>query len=209
MESGNPKISAAAVLAAALQKQQHQIRLPEKAAMSDIQPVIPLVIEVAVPPESNLVDPVISTQSVVHNFVNVDELRQELNDYRQLVFKGQMIDFFVAFIMGATLTNFAKSISENLIMPFVTYMLNKTGQDWETVCWEPIRGMKLETGKFGANFISLILIATLLFMAWVMVRKSGTWKQNMNKVLTWIFPWKLVRRTEVKIPERMEESAPL
>ena len=104
------------------------------------------------------------------NFISVEEFEQELKDYKQLVFKGQMMDFVVAFILGAALNNVAKSISENLIMPVVSFALNSTGQNWEQMSWQPMMGLRLEIGKFLATCISFTLIALILFVIWVGIR---------------------------------------
>ena len=140
------------------------------------------------------------------NFISVEEFEQELKDYKQLVFKGQMMDFVVAFILGAALNNVAKSISENLIMPVVSFALNSTGQNWEQMSWQPMMGLRLEIGKFLATCISFTLIALILFVIWVGIRhfsdpRRVPIKMRLRKLWRKIFPWKLVRKEDETQPE--------
>jgi len=141
--------------------------------------------------------------SMAKGFISVEDFEKEIKEYKQLVFKGQMVDFIVAFILGAALNNVAKSISENLIMPFVSFTLTSTGQNWEQLLWQPIPGLKMEVGKFFAACISFILIAVILFLVWFVMKgvagpESLPLSMRLRKLWRWIFPWRLVRVEEDK-----------
>ena len=67
-----------------------------------------------------------------------EEARQEFEDFSKFAFRGSMIQMSVAFILGAAFKNVVTSISENLIMPIINFLLNKTGTEWRALSWTPI-----------------------------------------------------------------------
>ena len=137
------------------------------------------------------------------HFISVGDFEKEIQEYKQLVFKGRMMDFIVAFILGAALNNVAKSISENLIMPIVSYALNHTGQNWEQMICQPLPGLKLEIGKFSSTCISFALIAIIMFAVWAFMRhfynpERKLFFTKILKIWHWVFPYKLVPWKEEK-----------
>jgi large conductance mechanosensitive channel len=101
-----------------------------------------------------------------------EEAKEEFENFSKFAFKGSMIQMSVAFILGAAFKNVVTSISENLIMPIINFLLNKTGTDWRSLSWTPIDGMIFEFGKFMGSFIDFLIIAIILYIIWKKIFKG-------------------------------------
>lgn len=90
--------------------------------------------------------------------------KEEFDQFKQFAFKGHMIQMAIAFILGAAFNNVVKSISENLIMPFLGYIIDKTGAHWREVVFTPIEGINVEFGAFLGAFIDFTITAVVLYI---------------------------------------------
>jgi len=99
-----------------------------------------------------------------------EEAQEELSKFKRFAFQGSMIQMAVAFILGAAFKNVVTSISENLIMPVINYVINwllcTTGSEWRKVSWTPVEDMTFEVGKFIGSFIDFLIIAIILYIVW-------------------------------------------
>jgi len=92
--------------------------------------------------------------------------KKRLEEFKKFAFKGQMVQMAVAFMLGAAFNSVVKSISENLVMPVVNYMLSHTGTNWREYTWNPTEGLEIELGIFAGAFVDFLLIATIFFIIW-------------------------------------------
>jgi large conductance mechanosensitive channel len=93
--------------------------------------------------------------------------KNEIEEFKKFAFKGHMIQMAIAFILGASFNSVVKSISENIIMPIITFGLDKTGDNWREITWTPFEGLTLELGKFCGAFVDFFLIALVLYVLYV------------------------------------------
>lgn len=125
-----------------------------------------------------------------------ERMDQRIQEYRKFAFKDDMLKLAIAFILGGAFSKAVTAISECLIMPVLNFVLKFTGEHWKTATWEPIEGLVLEMGRFGAAAVDFLLISVVLFYMWKIARAIqegkpiGFWKK--------IFPWriKIERRSE-------------
>ena len=89
--------------------------------------------------------------------------RKEFEAFKEFAFKDRMIQMAIAFMLGAAFKNVVASISEHLIMPFLTYIMNQADGDWRKVVFEPIEGVVIELGNFLGVFVDFIIIAAILY----------------------------------------------
>jgi large conductance mechanosensitive channel len=126
----------------------------------------------------------------------VDHVENRIQEYRKFAFKDDMLKLAIAFILGGAFSKTVTAISEYLIMPILNFALHFTGENWRTATWEPVEGLILEIGKFGAAAIDFLLISIVLFYMWKIARAI----QEGQPINIWkkIFPWriKLERRSE-------------
>ena len=89
---------------------------------------------------------------------------EEYSAWKKFAFKGRMVEMAIAFMIGAAFKNVVGSISENLIMPVINFILDKTGTDWRELTVTPIEGIALEIGQFLGAFVDFILISIILYI---------------------------------------------
>ena len=98
--------------------------------------------------------------------------RQEFEAFKEFAFKDRMIQMAIAFMLGAAFKNVVSSISEHLIMPFLTYIMNQTDGDWRQVVFEPVEGIVIELGNFLGVFVDFIIIAAILYYLYSRIFKK-------------------------------------
>lgn len=96
-------------------------------------------------------------------FVNKEDLKNILSEYQRfLSFKGDLLLVATAFILGTAFENLTKSISNNLIMPFINFILLQTG-DWQKATYSPVVGLTFSIGPAIASIVDFILLSMILF----------------------------------------------
>lgn len=93
-----------------------------------------------------------------------DRIEKRFDEYKRFAFKDDMFRLAVAFIMGTAFTKVVNSISDNLLMPLLTFITSQTGSTWKTATWMPIAGLKFEIGKFTGSLVEFLLISSTLFV---------------------------------------------
>lgn len=91
---------------------------------------------------------------------------KELKEWKKFAFKGRMVEMAIAFMLGAAFQKVVSSISENLIMPMINFIIGKTGENWRNYNITPIEGMTLELGKFAGSFLDFMLISIILYVVY-------------------------------------------
>ena len=108
-------------------------------------------------------------------FIDVDKIKDSIDDrfdeYKKFAFKGDMMKMAIAFILGGAFSKVVTSISESLIMPFLNFILLKTGVGWREFAWTPWTGLTLEVGQLLAAFVDFFLISIVLFIMWKILKR--------------------------------------
>lgn len=95
-----------------------------------------------------------------------DIVNDEIKNFKKFAFQSSMIQTAVAFILGAAFTSVVKATSEDLIMPFVNFVIGKTGVAWRTLTFSPWPNITLEVGKFCGSFVDFIITAIILYLVY-------------------------------------------
>jgi len=97
---------------------------------------------------------------------------KELVEYKKFALKEDMLKMSTAFILGAAFNNVVKGISDLLIMPFINFIILKTGESWRKFKIEPIQGLVLEVGQFLGYLVDFILISIILYVFYIKILKN-------------------------------------
>lgn len=89
---------------------------------------------------------------------------EELKQWKKFAFKGRMVEMAIAFMLGAAFQKVVSSISQNLIMPMMNFIIGKTGENWRNYNFSPVEGMTFELGQFAGSFLDFILISIILYV---------------------------------------------
>lgn len=90
-------------------------------------------------------------------------IKNEIKEFKKFAFKGDMIKISIGIILGNSFNEVVKSISDNIIMPIVNFIITKTG-NWRNWDFEIVDGLNLEIGRFLGNSIEFLLTAMLLYL---------------------------------------------
>lgn len=92
------------------------------------------------------------------------EVQEQFEEYKKFAFKDDMFRLAVAFVLGTAFGKVVTSISDCLIMPFLTFIVSKTGSAWKSLTWSPVEGLVFEIGKFFGTMLEFVLISFVLFL---------------------------------------------
>ncbi len=96
------------------------------------------------------------------------------NEFRQFVFRGNVVDLAVGVIIGAAFGKITTAFVEDLVMPVISLLLPAGG--WRDVVFEPIAGMQLKVGHLLASIIDFVIVAAVLFF--VLVKFLGLFNRK-------------------------------
>jgi large conductance mechanosensitive channel protein len=117
-----------------------------------------------------------------------------VEDYKKFAFKGDMIKLAIAFILGGAFNKVVTSISENLLMPIIDFLILNTKDDWRNYIWNPVKGLEIELGQAFGAFIDFFLISIILFFLWVFLtggdRKGKSLGVRIKELVmsSWFYP---------------------
>jgi large conductance mechanosensitive channel len=92
------------------------------------------------------------------------KIDERLEDYRKFAFKDNMVKMAIAFVMGAAFGRVVSSISDNLLMPMVKFVMQFAGDTWREAVWTPLPGLNYEIGKFSGAFIDFIMTSIAMYL---------------------------------------------
>lgn len=84
-----------------------------------------------------------------------------VQEFRDFIAKGNMIDIAVGFIMGAAFTAVIGSLVENVLMPIVAIPFGEP--NFDAVIWT-INDSEIMIGSFLTAVVSFLLIAVAVFL---------------------------------------------
>lgn len=99
-------------------------------------------------------------------------IKNEIKEFKKFAFKGDMIKISIGIILGNSFNEVVKSISDNIIMPIVNFIISKTGNNWRNWDLEIIGGLNLEIGKFLGSSIDFLLTALFLYLIYMKIMKK-------------------------------------
>lgn len=84
-----------------------------------------------------------------------------IQEFRDFIAKGNMIDIAVGFIMGAAFTAVIGSLVENVLMPIVAIPFGEP--NFDAIIWT-VNDSKIMIGSFLTAVVSFLLIAVAVFL---------------------------------------------
>lgn len=84
-----------------------------------------------------------------------------VQEFREFIAKGNMIDIAVGFIMGAAFTAVVGSLVENVLMPIVAIPFGEPSFD--SIIWT-INGSEILIGTFITSLVAFLLVAVAVFL---------------------------------------------
>jgi large conductance mechanosensitive channel len=110
-------------------------------------------------------------------------LKNELEEFKKFAFKGDMVKISIGIILGNSFNSVVQSISNNIIMPIVNFLISKTGNNWRNLNLEIVSGLKIELGKFLGSTVDFLLISICLYIIYIKILGKLFKKKSSDNVL--------------------------
>ncbi len=99
-------------------------------------------------------------------------IKEEVNSFKKFAFRSNMIQMAVAFMLGAVFNKFITSLSENIVMPCINFLIGKTGVPWREWRLVPVEGLTIDFGKFVGSSLDFIVISLILYVVYIKIMKG-------------------------------------
>ena len=96
-------------------------------------------------------------------------MRSFMNEFRDFIMRGNVMDLAVAFIMGAAFQTVVKSVVDDLIMPLVGIVTGSIS--FSAIVWH-IGSADIKIGAFISTLITFLLTSFAVFLILKGVRKA-------------------------------------
>lgn len=96
-------------------------------------------------------------------------MRSFMNEFRDFIMRGNVMDLAVAFIMGAAFQTVVKSVVDDLIMPLVGIVTGSIS--FSAIVWH-IGSADIKIGAFVSTLITFLLTSFAVFLILKGVRKA-------------------------------------
>lgn len=96
-------------------------------------------------------------------------IKNELEEFKKFAFKGDMIKISIGIVLGNSFNSVVHSISNNIIMPIINFLISKTGNNWRNLNLELAPGLKIELGKFLGTTIDFLLVSICLYVIYIKI----------------------------------------
>lgn len=91
---------------------------------------------------------------------------EEVDNYKTFAFGKNMFEVAIALVLATTFQEAVTSITNGLLMPIVTWFVDKTATDWRGVIFSPVEGINLEIGNLGSSLVRFLITSFVLFVIW-------------------------------------------
>jgi large-conductance mechanosensitive channel len=107
------------------------------------------------------------------NFINVNQLKQELESYKKFAFSNNLIALALSLTMANATEKIIHSISENVLMPIINYFVDNAGENWRNLVFVPITGLEFEIGSMINGFLKFIFTSIIVYIFYTKVFKKN------------------------------------
>lgn len=104
-------------------------------------------------------------------------MRSFMNEFRDFIMRGNVLDLAIAFIMGAAFQTVVKSVVDDLIMPIVGIITGSVS--FSNIVWH-LGSADIKIGAFIGTLITFLLTSFAVFLMLKAIRKAQS-LAGMNK----------------------------
>ena len=101
-------------------------------------------------------------------------MRYFINEFKDFIMRGNVMDLAVAFIMGAAFQTVVKSVVDDLIMPLIGIITGSIS--FSSIVWH-VGSADIKVGSFIGTLITFLLTSFAVFLILKAIRKA----QSMTK----------------------------
>lgn len=105
------------------------------------------------------------------NFIDTEKIRLELEQYKRFAFSKNFLALALSMVMAQTAHNLVSSMSESLIMPIISYMVNSAQGDWRLLVFDPMPGLRIEIGRIFNGILDFIFTSLFVYLFYIKIMK--------------------------------------
>ncbi|SCB86848.1 large conductance mechanosensitive channel protein MscL [Weissella bombi] len=98
-------------------------------------------------------------------------MRSFINEFRDFIMRGNVMDLAVAFIMGAAFQTVVKSVVDDLIMPLIGIVTGSIS--FSNIVWH-VGSANIKVGAFIGSLITFLLTSLAIFIIIKAIHKAQT-----------------------------------
>jgi large conductance mechanosensitive channel len=92
---------------------------------------------------------------------------KEWRDYKRFAFRDDMMKLTVGVVMGNAFNKVIQSMSNNLVMPLLSFLTLSTGEAWRDWSFTPAPGLILQIGRVAGDGLDFIVVSISLYLIYV------------------------------------------
>lgn len=82
-----------------------------------------------------------------------------VKEFKEFAIKGNVMDLAVGVIIGAAFGKIVTALVADIVMPPISAILSKSGNDWRAMTWHTIK-----IGDFAGTVLDFLIIALAIFL---------------------------------------------
>ena len=105
-------------------------------------------------------------------------MRNFINEFKDFIMRGNVMDLAVAFIMGAALQTLVKSVVDDLIMPLIGIITGSIS--FSSIVWH-VGSADIKVGSFIGTLITFLLTSFAVFLILKAIRKAQSISKKQDE----------------------------
>ena len=105
-------------------------------------------------------------------------MRNFINEFKDFIMRGNVMDLAVAFIMGAAFQTVVKSVVDDLIMPLIVIITGSIS--FSSIVWH-VGSADIKVGSFIGTLITFLLTSFAVFLILKTIRKAQSMAKKQDE----------------------------
>lgn len=105
-------------------------------------------------------------------------MRNFINEFKDFIMRGNVMDLAVAFIMGAAFQTVIKSVVDDLIMPLIGIITGSIS--FSSIVWH-VGSADIKVGSFIGTLITFLLTSFAVFLILKAIRKAQSMAKKQDE----------------------------
>ena len=105
-------------------------------------------------------------------------MRNFINEFKDFIMRGNVMDLAVAFIMGAAFQTVVKSVVDDLIMPLIGIITGSIS--FSSIVWH-VGSADIKVGSFIGTLITFLLTSFAVFLILKTIRKAQSMAKKQDE----------------------------
>jgi len=92
---------------------------------------------------------------------------REWSDYKRFAFRDDMLKLTVGLTLGNSFNKAIQSLSNNLVVPALSFATLNAGESWRGWSWSPVVGLELKIGQLAGDMFDFVVVSVVLYLIYV------------------------------------------